>query len=303
MKILLNIALFSLILIVLAVVMVLLILGNSVFDGVGPGTPGLNVSENKTEEKSGGPSSDLDKYYDLKNLSCQTLSGNFLTVVRDTSTVNITGLDPKVPEDVFAASLIADKLEYNMTEKTYVREDWVKLVDIDSEGHENLTIWKAGRIYRCDNGCTMNLIENEPEYGRFSGSGEDCRYFGKTPLPKGVDRDDLFDINYRGKRTTPSSICENFEINVNQSYAEGILEKNLTERQESFFWALTKVDSPVIECLDEGTGITAHRSLVFDLTDSYLLDFDENGGILIYQKTELMHYQDEVPKSFFNLPE
>jgi hypothetical protein len=244
----------------------------------------------------------MARYYSLKNTSCQSLSGDFLIMVSDSSKGKMSGFEPKIPEDEVAASIILDNLDFNKSRKTYVRGDWLKIVDVMPNGQQNMTIWKAGRVYRCKESCTMGRIENDSHQLMLDSMREDCMHFGKTPLPEGVSKTALFNITYVGKKGLSVSRCDEFLISANRTYAIEIMENyELDSQQESFFRALSNMDL-ARECLDDGTGIIAERDVSFDLTDDFMLEFAENGSLTVKLRTRLLHYQDDVPESFFALP-
>jgi len=249
---------------------------------------------------------DTKRYYYLKNLSCDTLSGNFLIVTNDFSEASIRGLVEHTPEELGIAQGIASQYSYNQTTKTYVLDEQMKIVAI-RDGEESITIWKDGRIYTCDPACTMRLMdENESEeyYDRLYGIKTNCAYFGKTEFPDSVNMSRLLDIEYTGRFDSDEFRCDNFLITGNKSYAEELLASDeFEERQNAVLWALVHFDGPVNECLDESTGIISFRNMTLDITDSYKFEYAPDGYMKVDQLTELEYFTNDVPASFLALPD
>lgn len=249
---------------------------------------------------------DTKRYYYLKNLSCGTVSGNFLIVTNDFSEASIRGLVEHTPEELEIAEGIAAKYSFNQTTKTYVLDEQMKIVAI-RDGEESTTIWKDGRIYTCAPSCTMHIMnENESAeyYDRLYGIKTNCAYFGKTEFPASVNMSRLLDIEYAGRFDSAEFRCDNFLITGNKTYAEELLVSGaFTERQRTILWAIANFDGPVNECLDESTGTIAFRNITLDLTDSYKFDYAPDGYMKVNQLTELEYFTNDVPESFLALPD
>ncbi len=248
---------------------------------------------------------DAQRYFDLKNASCGTLSGNFLIVTEDVAEARMEGLIENVRGERSAAERILDSYSLDQTTKTYVRGDQMKRVVI-ADDVEKTTIWKEGRVYECEDGCRMRLmsdLESEQYYANLSSIKTDCLYFGKTQPPDSVDLDSLLDITRTGVLEINGYRCDNFLITGNKTYAASILETDeLNEEQRALMWALVHLEGPVQECLDESTGIIVLRDLSLDLTDAYLFDYEPGGYMQVNQQTKLTYFTDDVPQEFLALP-
>jgi|GEM_PF-2423054 len=250
----------------------------------------------------------MQRYFDLKNASCNTLSGNFLIVTKDTSLAEMSGMIPLIPEEELAKKYLIDSYTYNQTTRTYMRGDWMKKV-IEEEGQPDHTLlWKNGRRYDCiGNNCSMSLMsdnESDDYYNEIFNMKGNCIYFGKTALPESVNISRLLSIENKGLEDWNISRCERFVITANSTYANELLSAgNLSKNQKALLWALANLASPIRECLDESTGIVVFRLVSFNLKDSYVLDFEPDGYFIASQKTELKYFTDNVPESFLGLPE
>lgn len=248
---------------------------------------------------------DTERYFELKNKSCQTLSGDFLIVTDDYSDGRLLDLLPVTEaEETFAESL-ADEYDFNITTKTYLRGDQMKKV-ISSNGIELTTIWKNGRIYTCTAVCQMRLMDDEDSneyYGKLDELRNSCRYLGKTELPDSVDLDKLLIIDKKGLETINGYRCEKFWISGNDSYMGSLNRTSLDSDQEAIIWALEHLEGPLVECLDESTGIIVERDFTLDLTDYYELEFDAGGYFQVQQSTELTYFTTNVPEEFLGLPD
>jgi len=261
-----------------------------------------------TEDEATKPalSEDAKRYYYLKNLSCDTLSGDFLIVTHDFSAASIKGLIESNPSEAEMAASIADGYSSNQTTKTYVRGEQLKRVIITGAS-ETTTIWKEGRVYNCTPKCTMRLMsENESSkyYDDVYKIRNNCLFLGKTPLPGFVDLNLLLDIEYAGESAMGDYECDNFFITANSSYAENLMLSNQTaEEEKAFLWGLAHLKGPLNECLDESTGIIVYRNMTIDLTDYYLLDYRPGGYMEVNQQTRLTYFTEDVPESFLALPD
>lgn len=249
---------------------------------------------------------DMLRYLTLKNDSCRTLNGSFLIVTEDVALADMEGLVGDVPGEREAAERIADGYSFNQTTKTYALGDWLKKVVIE-DGEENTTLWKEGRVYECAPDCTMRLMDSSETaayYDELWKTRHSCAYFGKTPLPSGINMTMLLSIDKTGLFQMGSFRCENFLISSNKTYAKGLLDSNisLTDDQAALLWALARLDAPIQECLDESTGIIVYRYLSLDLTDAYLFDFSQGGHMRVNQQTTLKYFQEDIPESFLGLP-
>jgi hypothetical protein len=245
---------------------------------------------------------DMQRYFELKKESCNTLSKNFQIVTEDIVQGEMKGLLPLNQDEADAVQRIIDAYSFNQTTRTYVRGDQMKRTII-SNGTEYTTIWKTGRIYECYENCTMRVMsekDSEEYYNELDKIKNNCAYFGKTKLPDSVDMSKLLDIKKTDVRDIGSSRCENFLITGNKSYALSV--NATTEEEQALLWAIANFDGPVQECLDESTGIIVFRNFTLDLTDSYNLEFEEDGYMKVNQVTQLTYFTDNVPQEFFALP-
>ncbi|MFH1393347.1 MAG: hypothetical protein ABII71_04235 [Candidatus Micrarchaeota archaeon] len=276
--------------------------------GVGlPGLSDMPMDDGEHQPPRPALPPDMQRYYELKNTSCDTLAGNFLIVASDVSYAEISGLIPIIPQEEAVVQGIAQGYSFNQTIKTYVRGDWMKRV-VQVDGLEHTTIWKTGRIYECDDaGCTMDLLSDEQSdkyYADILAMRANCLHLGKTSLPDSADITKLLQIERTGLEEIGISRCDNFLISANRSYAMSLIEgEELDEGQYALLWALANMAAPMQECLDESTGITAYRNITLDLTHTYIFDFEPEGYFIANQQTELLYFTDDVPESFLGLPE
>ncbi len=249
---------------------------------------------------------DMQRYFELKNTSCEILSRDFLIVTHDVVEGTMEGLVESIPGERSAAEGILAGYSFNQTTKTYVRGEHMKRVLIANDS-ENMTIWKEGRAYECRENCTMRLMdidESAEFYDKLWEMKINCAYFGKTSLPASVDMNSLIEINRTGLLEVGYYSCENFLISGNKSYAESVLEtEELDEDQRALLWALAHLEGPVQECLGVGTGIIVYRNLTLDLTDAYRFSYSPGGYMRVNQQTTLEYFTDNVPESFLRLPD
>jgi len=248
------------------------------------------------------------RYYTLKNLSCETLEGNFLIVTHDLSEGTIEGLIEVQPGELKVAEEILEDYSFNQTTRTYLLGDQMKEVVVFGN-QEFTTVWKNGRIYNCTPDCSMRIMDQEDSdeyYDMIDKMRRRCAYFGKTDYPSFVNITRLLDIEYTERIDSDDFRCDNFLINGNKSYAEELLasneSKNFTEDQKTLLWAINHLDGPVTECLDESTGIIAFRFLTVDLTDSYRFNYSDDGFMKVNHQTTLEYFTTEVPESFLAVP-
>lgn len=244
---------------------------------------------------------DAEFYFRLKNTSCSTLAGNFLIVTNDVSATEISGLDDT--EGGIAQS-IASEYESNISTRTYVRGDWLKRV-LSSNGSDFILIWKEGRVYQCGETCTMRLLDDsgwQEHLDALARMRTGCAYFGRTPLPSSANVSRLLEIRRTGQAEVNGFRCEGFTISANRQYAKELLNSTSDEDQRALLWGLAHLSGPVEECLDDGVGVTVHRNITLDLTDSYRFDFAPGGFMRVSQVTSLEYFTDSVPESFFALP-
>lgn len=287
-----------------AVVPVLLILGPQL--DLELVLPQINITQPQPEEKPPGPvyDADTERYFTLKNKSCQTLSGDFLIVTNDISDGKLHDLVPATESEGVFAQNLADEYDFNLTTKTYLRGDQMKK-SLSSNGIELTTIWKNGRIYTCTAICQMRLMdENDSEeyYAKLDEIRSSCRHLGKTEMPESVDLNRLLVIDKKGLETINGFKCERFWISGNESYMDSLNRSILDPEQEALIWALEHLEGPLEECLDESTGIIVERDFTLDLTDSYDLEFDAGGYLQVQQTTELTYFTTTVPEEFLALP-
>ncbi|MEW6748163.1 MAG: hypothetical protein AB1295_00440 [Candidatus Micrarchaeota archaeon] len=249
---------------------------------------------------------DVQKYYQLKNLSCGILAKDFLLQTQDTSRSRVSGLLSSVSGEEVLADSIASQYDSEQTTGTYVKGTWMKKV-ISTPSANSTTIWKEGRIYQCAPTCTMNLLGDDGWQAHLDvleRMRTGCAYFGRTAMPEDVDMLNLISIVRVGREDHDGFRCERFMITGNKTYAKSLLASNLTldEDQRALLWGIAHLEGPMEECLDDGVGIVVWRNLTIDLTESYRFDYTENGGMFVDQYTELLYYTDSVPDSFFALP-
>lgn len=250
---------------------------------------------------------DMQKYYQLKNLSCDILSQDFLLQTHDVSKGSLTGLFTISPDEQDIAEDILAGYESDQTTKTYVKDTWMKKV-ILTPSSNHTSIWKEGRVYQCNPGCTMNLLGDEgwqEHLDTLERIRTNCAEFGKTAMPEHIDMTRLITIERIGREDFGSFRCERFQITPDKEYAEFLLSSEVEDfdnDQRALLWGLAHLDGPMEECLDDGVGLIVWRNLTLDLTESYLFDYTEDGGMFVNQYTELEYYDSSVPDSFFTLP-
>ena len=249
---------------------------------------------------------DMQKYYQLKNLSCSILSKDFLLQTHDVSQGRMSGLLTVVSDEQEIAEDILSSYDSEQTTKTYIRGTWMKKV-ILTPSSNHTTIWKEGRVYQCNPSCTMNLLGDEGWQNYLDTLDRirtRCLYFGKTAMPSEVDMTELISIERIGREDFGSFRCERFKITGNKEYAESLLSSDMEfdNDQRALLWGISHLKGPMEECLDDGVGLLVWRNLTIDLTGSYLFDYTEGGGMFVDQYTELEYYTDSVPESFFALP-
>lgn len=250
-------------------------------------------------------SQDAAKYFGLKNKSCEFLSGNILFVTKTNSVSEIHAI--KTTEEQYLADYITCPYNSDITDKLYIYNNQTKYVSIDN-GTETTIIWKMGRLYACaaNSNCTMHLmddIESKKYADELFLLRTGCAYFGNTNLPKSIDTNKLFQISSTGSSNFGDYTCDNFLISANRTYASQILaEQNLTEDQTALVWAAAHFNEPVQECLDQATGIIVFRNMAFDLTHSYLFDYELGGYMHLTQQTKLVYLQKDIPEEFLRLP-
>ncbi len=127
---------------------------------------------------------DMQRYFDLKKTSCDMFSKNFLIVTEDVAHGEMQGLIPATSDEQQIADSIIRQYDFNQTTRTYLRGDQMKKAVLSNET-ETITIWKEGRVYVCEETCSMRLMsENESEeyYDMLYRIRNDCAYFGKTDV-------------------------------------------------------------------------------------------------------------------------
>jgi hypothetical protein len=267
----------------------------------GPPPPPSQANETPPQ-----PAGDLGHYLRLKNVSCQTLSHDFLIVTDDVSEGTVSGLVAAMPEEEDAAASIASSYDFNQTTRTYVKGQEMKKVLVQGS-LEHTTIWKDGRIYQCNPECTMHLLGDEgwQEYlDTLSSMRSDCAYLGRTSLPGSVNISRLVSVQNTGRREIGGFRCEDFLITPDKGYAASLLNgTSLDDDQRSLLGVLVHLDGPLEECLDDGIGVIVYRNLTLDLSNSYRFDYSPGGGMFVNQQTSLTYFSDEVPESFLFLPE
>jgi len=272
-----------------------------------PNTSGIDTGNITLPEKPPAHQmpDEMQRYFEMKNLSCATLKGNFLIVTEDTSRGAFYGLSPDTPDEMAAAESLMAQYDFNQTTKTYVRGDWVKRVVI-SEAGQTTTIWKEGRVYNCTPDCTMRLFtaQDSADYASmFNSMKTGCAYFGRTALPSSVDMERLIQVERVQPRDVNGFRCQDFMITGNKTYARTLLSSGgLSEEQGALLWGIAHLDTPVEECLDEATGIIVLRNFAMDLSETYRFNYSPDGYMNVYQQTKLTYFTDNVPESFLALP-
>jgi hypothetical protein len=250
-------------------------------------------------------SPDTEFYYRLKNISCATLSKDFLIVTDDNASGSVVGLLPKVPQETAVAISFADSYDTNQTTRTYSKGEEMKKV-ISKDGKNVTLIWKDGRFYQCDGNCTMLLLGDagwQAYIDSLRSMRSSCAYFGRTPLPPSVNQSRLLSIVHRGRFNVSGFTCEDFLISGNRQYASSLLpDLDLSDDQQALLWGLAHQAAPTEECLDDGVGIVVYRSVTLDLSGAYRFDYSSGGGMFVNQQTRLTYYSSDVPESFLALP-
>ncbi len=290
------------ILLIFFVFIIVALLGALILFGPQIGLPQIQITvvpDEPTEPEPLFPA-DMQRYYDLKNVSCNTLSNDFLITTHDVANGSLSGIIATQAELEIANSIVHG-FDYAQDTKTYVLGDQMKKV-IQTGGTETITIWKNGRIYECADSCTMKLMEgnlSDEYYTALHAMRDNCNHFGKTEFPDSVNLTELLIIEKTGVSTINGYRCDNFEISANASYLSNL---TLTGDAKDLGWMLDHLDGSVQECLDESTGIIVRRNLTLDLTDSYNFKFEDDGYIKVNQVTELTYFTNTVPESFLALP-
>ncbi len=248
---------------------------------------------------------DAALYYRLKNLSCQTLSRDFLIVTEDRANGTVIGLHPAIPQEAALAQSFASAYDYAQTTRTYVKGEEMKKVI--SSGNDSLTlIWKEGRLYQCDGNCTMRLLGDQgwqAYLDSLSSMRSGCAYFGRTALPSSVNASRLLQIRFAQRSNISGFICDDFLLTPDRQYAASLLQnQSLSSDQQALLWGLAHSAGPVEECLDEGTGIVVFRDFTLDLSKVYMFSYDPGGGMFVDQQTRMTYFTGNVPESFLSLP-
>lgn len=250
-------------------------------------------------------SMDAAFYYRLKNLSCATLSKDFLIVTEDNTSSALVGLVPSVPQESDVAQSFASSYASNQTTRTYSKSDEMKKV-ISSGGNNITLIWKDGRLYQCAANCTMRILGPDgwqAYLDSLKNMRTNCAYFGRTPFPPSVNMSRLISVTWTGKQNLSGFTCQGFLISGDRRYASSLLaDPGLDDDQHALAWALAHQAGPMEECLDDGTGIVVFRSLTLDLSGIYRFDYSAGGGLFVNQQTKLTYYSGNVPESFLALP-
>jgi hypothetical protein len=251
-------------------------------------------------------SPDALHYYRLKNLSCATLSKDFLIVTEDNSTGYINGLLYTLPEEEAIAQSFASSYDSDQETRTYSKGGETKKV-ITAMNESITLIWKEGRYYQCDGNCTMRLLGDagwQSYLSSLDSMRTGCGYFGRTPLPAWANASRLLAISDAGARSMGGFTCEDFMIGGDKAYAGSLLsDPRLTENQTALIWGLAHRAGPIEECLDQGTGIIVLRNATLDLTGLYRFDYSPGGGMFVNQQTRLTYFSASVPESFLGLPQ
>ncbi len=263
-------------------------------------TPPANATANAT-----ALSADAAFYYRLKNLSCATLSKDFLIVTEDNATSAVVGLVPAIPQEAEVAQSFASSYASDQATRTYSKGDETKKV-IASAGNNLTLIWKDGRLYQCAENCTMRLLGQEgwqAYLDSLKNMRTGCAYFGRTPFPPSVNMSRLLSFTWTGKQNLSGFTCQDFLITGDRTYASSLLsDPGLDADQHALAWALAHQAGPMEECLDDGTGIVVFRSLTLDLSGVYKFSYSPGGGMFVNQQTRLTYYSGNVPESFLALP-
>ncbi len=248
---------------------------------------------------------DAALYYRLKNLSCASLSKDFLLETQDVTGGSVIGLEPAIPQETAVAQSFAGAYDSNQTTRTYVKDSQMKKVI--TSGNASLTlIWKDGRLYQCDGNCTMRLLGDagwQSYLDSLSSMRNSCAYFGRTALPPSADMGRLLSFRLSGRKNLSGFICDDFLITPDKAYASSLLQnQSLSADQQALLWGLSHSSGPIEECLDEGTGIIVYRSLLLDLSGVYKFSYQPGGGMFVAQQTLTTYYSSYVPDSFLSLP-
>ncbi len=248
---------------------------------------------------------DAALYYRLKNLSCSTLSSDFLIVTDDNATGHVVGLQPAIPQEAQIAQSFASAYGSAQTTRTYSKGTEMKKVI--SSGNSSLTlIWKDGRLYQCDGNCSMHLLGDQGWQAYLDSLGamrSGCAYFGRAALPSQINSSRLLSISMARKENLSGFICDDFLLSPDRAYASSLLQnQSLTADQQALLWGLAHSAGPVEECLDEGTGIVVYRDITLDLSNVSRFSYAQGGGMFVDQQTRMTYFTNDVPESFLALP-
>ena len=251
------------------------------------------------------PNPDADLYFRLKNLSCRTLSGDFLIVTDDNVTGAVVGLLPKVPQEAQVAQSFAHSYDTNQTTRTYSKGQEMKKA-IYKDGNNLTLIWKDGRLYQCGPNCTMMLLGDagwQSYLDSLQSMRSGCAYFGRTAPPPPANMSRLLSISRKGRLNISGFTCEDFMISSDRAYAKTLLsDPSLSQDQQALLWGLAHMSGPAEECLDDGTGVIVYRNLALDLSGVYRFSYSPGGGMFVDQQTRMTYYSSDVPESFLSLP-
>ncbi len=266
----------------------------------------LGQTSQNASASSSLPSGDAAEYLALKNLSCQTLSKDFEITVHTEATPAISGFIPNNGQETIVMDGILRMLSFNSTNRTYSKGDEMKQVELGGAANTT-TVWKNGRVYYCRDGCTSHTItpkESGDYYDMLYRMRSECAYLGKTPLPPSINVSRLLNIKDSGEKTIGFFTCRDFMITGDQAYAHALLRNStgLDDKQKDLLWNIAHLSGPIEECLDTATGLIILRDMELDMTHVYDMGFAGNGSLMLYQKTELLDFNNNVPESFFALP-
>jgi hypothetical protein len=267
------------------------------------GLPKLPSLPGNQSVQQGALSQDALRYYALKNKSCESLSKDFLVEAKDTSEGSMQGLSGAEAD---LASLMLAEYSSSQTVRTYVRGESMKKVFVTPSGNHT-SIWKDGRIYQCEQNCTMRLLGDAGWQAHLDELAEirsGCAHFGRTALPASVDMARLLKIDGGGRTEKNGFRCELFLISGDKAYAQSILDSGapLGEDERAIVWSIGHLATPAQECLDDGTGVLVFRNITLDLTNAYRFDYAQGGYLHVSQQTDVTYFTKDVPESFLALP-
>lgn len=118
-----------------------------------------------------------------------------------------------------------------------------------------------------------------------------------------LDEDGILTVNKLGEKEYYGKKCTEFEIEIDkESIPDEIKNQNASEYVE-VVQIIKFIDGPIIDCVDEETGISLHTSMILDRSD-YLKDMGNPINIARTNITkEVIYFSTSVSDSEFELPE